>query len=73
MAISRRRLIAATRSDRPSWLRVRPIPEQLQDLGRIGIDAEGNGGFDLQEAVTRQRLHGLLTANGRAEQNTPTG
>jgi hypothetical protein len=29
-----------------------PIPEQRQDLGRIGIDAEGSGGFDLQEAVT---------------------
>ena len=41
-----------------------PIPEQLQDLGRIGIDAEGSGGFDLQEAVTRQRLHDLLTAHG---------
>jgi hypothetical protein len=46
-----------------------PIPEQLQDLGETGIDAEPDDWFDRQETVTRERLHGLLAAHGRATQD----
>jgi hypothetical protein len=46
-----------------------PTPEQLQDLAGIGIHAEGRDWFDPQEAVTRQRLHGLLAPHGRAAQD----
>ena len=46
-----------------------PIPEQLQDLAGVGIDAEGSDWFDPQEAVPGQWLHGLLAAHGRAAQD----
>jgi excisionase family DNA binding protein len=46
-----------------------PIPEQLQDLAGVAIHAQGSDGFDPQEAVTRERLDGLLAPHGRAAEN----
>ena len=50
-----------------------PIPEQLQDLAGIGIHAESSEWFDPQEAIPRERLHGLLAPHGRAQRIRSTG